>query len=163
MKLDACSVPAAWTASQQRWYAAFVLQCSAISSDEMDAQIDVPAVLAALAIKPVDECLLMVGDAHLDGRYEDTDRQMWSDDQHGRWFKTVGRKVVWLHRVLARQIYGRGPTDGEVTSHICGNCGCLRLQHIRYQSKQDDVRDKHHHRKHGTSTIRPDSLAVLMS
>ena len=159
-------MPAAWTASELQWYADFVVHCSGQRSDA-------PAVSAVLELDalPLEECLFMRGDAELDGRFEDSASQLWSQDRHGRWFAKINRRMVWLQCKLAQLRYRRAPRRvpkqrgpkrviNEVVSHICGNCNCIRLQHIRYQSKSDDARDRAHHRAHGCG-IRPDVLARI--
>lgn len=149
--VDETLEPDAWSAQQQRWYASLVAHCQ----DGFDSSHDVPTVLAALSAKPSSECLQMAGDASLDGRVEDCDQQLWSSDLNGRWFKTVDRKVVWLHRELVRMLHGRLPLGGEVASHLCGFCGCIRVQHLRIQSRREDSLDRSYHRAHGRGRLRP--------
>ena len=146
---DAQPGPAAMSAAEQRWYADFVMHCM-----EATDATDAAAVLASLDKRPFNECLHMRGDADLDGRYEDSAHQLWSHDRYGRWFTTEGRKIVWLQRRLARLRYRREPHADEVVSHICGNCGCIRLQHLKYQSRGEDKRDSQHHRSFGSGLIR---------
>ena len=163
---DAQLMPAAWEAPELQWYADFVAHCQGQSRDPPD----VSAVLR-LDAAPLDECLFMHGTDDLDGRFEDSASLLWSHDRHGRWFAKVERQTVWLQAKLAQLRYRRAPRRAhnqqnferdsiEVVSHICGNCDCIRLQHIRYQSKSEDARDRAHHRAHGSS-IRPDLLAQL--
>ena len=142
--------PAAWTAEQQRWYASLVAHCNGFSSMSDDPK----TVLSEVGAKPFSECLHMVGDADLEGRVEDSDGRLWSTDQNGRWFATVDRKVVWLQRELVRIGYGHLPRGGDVVSHICGNCDCMRVQHLRVQSRSEDARDRVHHRAQGAGQIR---------
>ena len=159
-------MPAAWRAAELQWYGDMVAHCSGQSRDA-------PAMSAVLELDalPLEECVLMRGEDHLDGRFEDSASQLWSHDRHGRWFAKVQRRTVWLQARLAQLRYRRAPRCApkqrapkralnEVVSHICGNCGCIRLQHIRYQSKSDDARDRAHHRAHGCG-IRPDVLARI--
>lgn len=153
--VDDSREPAAWGAEQQRWYASLVAQCH-----EVDNTADVPTVLAAASAEPMTECLVMVGDAHLDGRVEDCDGQLWSDDMNGRWFATVERKKVWLQLELVRIAYGRLPRKDERTSHLCGRCGCIRVQHLRIQSRSEDASDRWYHRAHGPGKIRPTKRAA---
>ena len=42
--------------------------------------------------------------------------------------------------------YDRYTWDGELWSDICGNKDCVRLQHIKYQAKREDIKDKKHHK-----------------
>ena len=114
---------AAWGAEQQRWYNSLVAQCDGI--DSTADVLDVPSMLATASAKPMTECLVMVEDAHLDDRVEDSDGQLWSADRNGRWFTTVQRKKVWLQRKLVWIGYGRLPRGNECVSHICGNCSCI--------------------------------------
>lgn len=152
---DESREPAAWGAEQQRWYASLVAQCH-----EVDSTADVPSMLATVSAMPTSECLHMLGDAHLDGRVEDCDGRLWSDDMKGRWFATVKRKKVWLQLELVRIGYGRLPREGERASHICGNCGCIRAQHIRIQTRSEDASDRWYHRAHGPGKIRPQKRAL---
>ena len=144
--------PAAWEADQQRWYLSLVAHCHDVQG--VHNVPDMPNVLAALSAWPLTECLYMVGDPEFEGRVEDINHQLWSEDQKGRWFATVQRKKVWLQRELVRIGYGHLPRADEVVSHICGNCGCIRSQHLRIQSRSEDARDRVHHRAHGTGQIR---------
>ena len=159
-------MPAAWAAAEIDWYADIVAHCQGRSRDT-------PAAVAVLELdaQPPDECLLMRGDASLDGRFEDSTSLLWSHDRYGRWFAKIDGKMVWLQAKLGGLRYRRAPrraekgTDKsrastEVISHICGNCSCIRLQHIRYQSKGDDCRDRAHHRARG-SGLRPEVRAQL--
>ena len=159
-------MPAAWESSELQWYADIVAHCSGQTRDA-------PAVSAVLKLdaSPLEECLFMRGEDAWDGRFEDLASLLWSHDRHGRWFAKVERRTVWLQARLARLRYRRDPRRApnqraskrdlnEVVSHLCGNCNCLRLQHIRYQSRSDDARDRAHHRAYG-SGIRPDVLARI--
>ena len=163
---DAQLKPAAWQAADLLWYADFIAHCTGQTRDPPDAS----AVLE-LDAQPFEQCLRMTGDDDLDGRFEDSASQLWSNDRHGRWFAKIDKKMAWLQGTLAQLRYARGPRTVqrrgetksaaiEVVSHICGNCDCIRLQHIRYQPKSEDTRDRAHHRVHG-SGIRPDLLARL--
>ena len=155
---DESREPAAWGAQQQRWYASLVAQCDGI--DGIDSTAAVPTVLATASAKPITECLFMVGDAHLDDRVEDSDGQLWSADRNGRWFTTVKRKKVWLQRQLVWIGYGRLPRGNECVSHICGNCSCIRAQHLRIQSRSEDASDRVYHRAGKRGQIRPREHAL---
>ena len=146
---DAQLMPSAWKAADLLWYADFVAH-STNKSRDAPAEDRVSAVLQ-LDAQPLDQCLLMRGLDALDGRYEDSASQLWSHDRYGRWFAKKASKTVWLQAKVAGLRYGRGPRRGlkqhgpkrssnEFISHICGNCNCIRLQHIRYQSKSEDAR-----------------------
>lgn len=146
--------PAAWSSEQQRWYASMLAHCYAFPDPT-----DVHSVLAAVSAKPSSECFNMVGDASLEGRVEDCDGRLWSDDQKGRWFATVDRKVLWLQLHLIRIACGQVPRGGDVVSHLCGNCGCMRVQHLRVQSRAQDARDREHHRARGAGVFRVEARA----
>ena len=150
--------PAAWTAEDQRWYAELVVWCQAPKQSR--AAINVPAVLDQLAAMPLDECLHMRGKAALAGRFKDSDHLLWSHDRHGRWFTKVNGKMLWLGRKLARLRHGREPDPStNKGSHNCGNCDCIRWQHIRFQSRSEDVRDREHHQLH-PGVLRPEIRAL---
>ena len=110
--------PAAWGAEDKRWYASLIAHCHGLDSTD-----DVLSPPSPTITKPSDGCLQMAGEAELDDRVEDCNGRLWSTDQKGRWFATVDRKVRWLHIELLRIGCGRRPGDGEVGSHLCGNCG----------------------------------------
>lgn len=142
--------PAAWSAERQRWYASLVAHCNGFNNTH-----GVPAVISAVREKPPSKCLFMAGDAVLDDRVEDSEGRLWSTDQHGRWFATVDRKILWLQHELVRIGCGQLPHDGRVVSHLCGNCGCICMGHLRLQTKSEDALDKAYHRAHGAGTFRP--------
>ena len=159
-------MPAAWTAAEIAWYADIIAHCQGRSRESAAV-----STVLELDEKPLDECLLMLGDAALDGRLEDSASQLWSHDRYGRWFAKVDGKMVWLQAKLGELRYRRAPRRAqnfadkdrgfaEVVSHICGNCSCIRLQHIRYQSKSEDCRDRAHHRAHGGG-LRAGTRALL--
>ena len=128
---DAGCGPAAWTAKEQRWYAELLVQCMAPKQSR--ATVDVPRVLGQLAAMPLDECVLMRGKATLQGRFKDSDRVLWSHDRHGRWFAKIKGQKVWLGRKLAALRYGRAPIPSDLKAcHNCGNCDCVRWQHVRF-------------------------------
>ena len=162
-------MPAALTAEELQWYADFVAHCN--GQDRAATAASPLSAVQELDAQPLNECLLMHGLDHLDGRFRDSTSQLWSHDQYGRWFTKVDQKMVWLQSKLAELRYRRGPRRAKKTrasksdlsecvSHICGNCGCIRLQHIRYQSKSEDALDRAHHSAPG-SGIRPDLLAQI--
>jgi hypothetical protein len=95
-------------------------------------------------------------------RHTDTRGVMWSDDRHGRWFCRGAKGSLRLQRMLGEFRYDRPPADGELICHICGWCDCIRLEHIRYQSKREDLKDKRHHKRFGRGTIRPELLTLLL-
>ena len=142
--------PSAWNAEDQRWYASLVAYCNGFGHQQT-----VQTALAQMSQKPWSECMCMVGDAALDYRVEDCRGRMWSTAQTGRWFATVDRKVVWLQRELLRIGCGQLPREGEVVSHLCGNCDCIRWQHLRVQSRSEDARDRIHHKARGKGKMRP--------
>lgn len=153
--------PAAWGAADQRWYAEMVVQC--MGTGESHDAIDVPTVLAQVAAMPVDECLHMCGDAGLDNRFEDSAHTLWSHDRHGRWFANLNGQKQWLGPKLAALCYGPVHVPSELkASHICGHCDCIRWQHIRFQSRREDVLDREHHQLNG-NVIRPELRALLVA
>ena len=145
---------AAWNAANQRWYADLVANCMNLSC----APDDAAAVLGALNEKPVMNCLFMSG-AQLDGRHRDIDDQLWSDDAKGRWSAKIDGKKVYLHHRIVELQPNRTRANGDVVSHLCGHCDCIRLEHIAYQSCADDIRDRRHHLKRKRGEIRSDSVA----
>ena len=84
----------AWDAADVSWYADLV----AHAQGQWCAPSEGHDVLKALNQRPWKDCLLMKG-AHLDGRYEDTNHQLWSDDRKGRWSSKVAGQ--WSEGVLA--------------------------------------------------------------
>jgi len=143
---DEQRAPAECSSREQRWYTALVKHAQMFS---------VPAVEAPPTAMPMDSCLLLCGDAALDGRVQDINGELWSDDLKGRWFTTIARKKVWLHHRLVRMQDPREPRAGEVVSHLCGFCDCIRLSHIHIQSRGDDIRDREFHQKLRPGLIRP--------
>ena len=161
---DACCSPAAWTADEQRWYADLVVQCTAPKQSR--AAINVPRVLGQLESMPLDECVQMRGKATLQGRLEDSDHVLWSHDRHGRWVAKIdgqrGTQTLWLGRKLARLRHGRAPVaSGLKASHNCGHKGCVRWQHLRFQSSREDVLDREHHELH-PGVLRPELRALFV-
>ena len=161
---DAGCGPAACTADEQRWYADLVVQCMAPKQSR--AAINVPRVLGQLESMPLDECVQMRGKATLQGRLEDSDHLLWSHDRHGRWFANIdgqsGTEIVWLGRKLARLRHGRAPVaSGLKASHNCGHKGCVRWQHVRFQSRREDVLDREHHELH-PGVLRPELRALFV-
>lgn len=94
-------------------------------------------------------------------QHTDTRGVLWSDDRYGRWFSRGDKGSLRLQSMLGELQYGRPPADGEFICHICGWCDCIRLEHIRYQSKQEDRADRRHHRQFGRGTIRPALMTLL--
>ena len=160
---DAGCGPATWTAEDQRWYADFVVHCMAPKKGR--AAVDVPTAVHNVDAMPLDECVHMRGKATLDGRFEDSAGVLWSHDRFGRWFAKIDGEKVWLGRKLAglrRGLpQGRGHVDSSLTaSHNCGNCGCIRWQHNRFQTRSEDVLDREHHQRHG-NVLRPEIRALF--
>lgn len=160
---DAACGPAAWAAEDQRWYADLVVQCMAPKQSR--AAINVPAVVDRLAAMPLDQCVHMRGKRTLEGRLEDSHHVMWSHDRHGRWFAKIDGQTVWLGRKLARLRHGRAPVPSDLkaslASHNCGHKDCVRWQHIRFQSRSEDVLDREHHELH-PGVLRPELRALLV-
>lgn len=142
----------AWRAADQRWYASMM----AHAQGSWCAPEEAHDVLEALNRKPWKECVFMKG-AHLDGRYEDSNHQLWSDDRFGRWSSKISGKKVYLHHRILELQPNRARRDGDVVSHICGHCDCIRLEHINYQTAAEDILDRRHCTKRQRREIRPDS------
>lgn len=151
----------AWAADDRRWYLDLVAQ-----SDGGFCSVDaVPNALHRCESMPWDQCILLEGDG--DTRITDTRDALWSDDRHGRWFETRSKPLVWLHVQIGQLRYGgRRCANGEVASHICGSCHCIRLEHIVHQSVREDRLDRAHHKEYPGS-IRlehvPKHLAAILS
>ena len=99
----------------------------------------------------------------LDGRYEDSDGQLWAGDQKGRWSAQVSGKKVFLHHRIAELQPSSVRGKDDVVSHVCGHCSCIRLEHIACQSKAEDIRDMKHHKKRKRGEIRSDSCVSVNS
>ena len=143
---------AAWSAADRHWYADLLLHCSGGSCAANEAT----AVLDRLNLQPWTRCLRLIGYQSEDCRYVDTAGQAWLDDRKGRWSAQMGEKKAWLHHRIAELQPNRLHADGDVGSHICGFCDCVRLEHIRYQPASEDILDRRHHAAHGQGSIRPE-------
>jgi len=135
------------SAADARWYADLAAQCTPLKSS-----LEQPlAVLAEINLLPWTKCLHMVGDASEDGAYIDSKQQRWSDDRKGRWSGKISKNKAYLHhRVVQLQQHeqpNRPRLASDVVSHLCGNCDCVRWEHIRYQSKREDTLDNAHHKR----------------
>ena len=151
--------PAAWAVEEQRWYADMVVHSTAPKQHRRAN--DTSTILEQLEAMPVNQCVLMRGKAALDGRFKDRAGLVWSHDRHGRWFANLNGKVVWLGRQLASLRSGHAHVPGALkASHNCGSKGCIRWQHVRYQSRREDVLDREYHALH-TSGLRPEVRALL--
>lgn len=101
----------------------------------------------------------MVGDESLDGQYIDLAQQKWTADRKGRWSAQIAGKKEYLHHhVLNLQPNRPRLSDDDVVSHICGNCDCVRLEHLRIQSKREDTLDNAHHKR--AKRLRERGIAV---
>ena len=117
----------------------------------------------------MDECLHMRGKRALEGRLEDIDGLLWSHDVSGRWFANINGQKVWLGRKIAglRRGLRHGDLQGQHVprtlkgSHNCGNCDCIRWQHIKFQPKAEDVLDRDHHKRFGR-VLRPELRTVFV-
>ena len=145
----------AWSAADKHWYADLVAHCQGSWCAPEEAH----AVLAALNQRPREECLLMTR-MDVDGRYEDTAGQVWADDAKGRWSSQISGKKVFLHHVIAELQPTCSRGEGDVGSHLCGFCNCVRLEHIGFQPKGEDIRDMRHHGKRKRGEIRSDSRVL---
>ena len=108
-----------------------------------------------------DKCILLTGDG--EARIYDTNGALWSDDRHGRWFETRAKPLVWLHIRIGQLVYGVR-AHGQIVSHICGSCECIRAEHLVYQSVREDRLDRAHHMAVGRGKFRsvhvPKQLAI---
>lgn len=133
-----------WSTEEERWYAALIVQCA----HDGDAASQAPSVvLARLKSQPWTECCQLVGNASEDGWYTDSAQQRWTSDRKGRWSAKVAKKKIYLHHRIVQLQPNRPRLSSDVVSHICGNCDCVRLEHIRYQSKREDTLDNAHHKR----------------
>jgi hypothetical protein len=142
----------AWTPHDQHWYANFVVQSAGGDECAGDA---VAETLDEVNAKPCTECVLLAGD--MQTWYTDTAGKKWGDDRYKRYSTTTRPKIMLAHD-LAWLRYGAACEDGKVVSHICGHPHCIRLEHNRYQSKDEDKADRDHHSLHGAGSIRPELL-----
>ena len=157
---DAGRGPAAWAVEEQRWYADMVVHSTAPKQHRRAN--DTSTILEQLEAKPVNQCVLMRGKATLQGRFKDSAHVMWSHDRHGRWFAKINGQTVWLGCKLARLRHGRAPVPSDLkASHLCGHKGCVRWQHLRFQSKREDVLDREHHELQ-PGLLRPELRALLV-
>ena len=152
---------ASWPAEERRWYLDLVAQadsdfCTTCTTEETSTALDRYETL------PWDRCILLAGNG--EARLLDVNGALWSDDRHGRWFESRSKPLVWLHQRIGQlncggQRPGQGPGGtGEVASHICGNCCCIRAEHIVYQPVREDRLDRAHHKAVGRGNIRPEHM-----
>lgn len=146
---------AAWSAADKHWYADLVAHCqgSWCAPEEADT------VLEALNQRPWQECLHMAG-GQLDGRYEDIREDRWAADSKGRWSAQISGKKVFLHHAIAQLQSDGMRHKGDVGSHLCGFCDCVRLEHIKFQPRAEDIRDEWHHSRGMRGEIRSDSRTL---
>ena len=138
-----------WAAEDRLWY----LDMVAHADGGFCTADTLPTALHRYDSLQWDQCILLEGDGYkqiLDAR-----GALWSDDKLGRWFETRSKPMVRLHQVIGQLCYGgRRAADGDVVSHICGNCNCIRAEHIIYQSKREDLLDKAYHKRFWRGCIR---------
>ena len=140
------------------WYGSLIAHCRGVHPSDADALHE----LDALNRMPWTSCLRLIGDQSEACKYEDTREHTWSDDSKGRWSAQIGTKKVFLHhRVASIQLHGRAGQYGDVVSHICGHCDCIRWEHIRFQPKGDDIKDRRYHSKRKAGDIRPEFLTCV--
>ena len=138
-----------WPAEDRRWYLDLVAQ----ADGDFCMGDGVTSVLHRYDSLPWDQCIILKGDGQI--RYTDTRDALWSDDQRGRWFETRTKPLRWLHIQIGQLCYGGVRcAKGEVVSHICGNCNCIRADHIVYQSRRADTLDRAHHKRFRPGCIR---------
>ena len=143
----------AWTAEERRWY----LDLVARADDHFHRVGEGASALERYEAMPWETCIILAGNGET--RVSDINEALWSDDRHGRWFKSRSKPLAWLHQTIGR--LGRAahlPVEkGEVASHICGCCSCIRAEHIVYQSVREDRLDRdYHHKAVGAGKIRPE-------
>ena len=145
---------AAWPAEERRWYLDLVAQ----ADGDFCTSNEVSTALERYESLPWDRCIFLAGDG--EERVSDLNGALWSDDKHGRWFKSRSKPLVWLHQRIGQLARGgrRPDGDGEVASHICGWCYCIRAEHIIYQSVREDRLDRAHHKAVGRGNIRPEHV-----
>ena len=150
---------AALDAADALWYGDLVAHCGGGSCGSAD---DATAALEALNTIPWTQCLRLLGDQSEACKYEDSRQQTWTDDRKGRWSTQIdGTKVFLHHQVAELQPHSRARHDGDQASHICGHCDCIRWEHIRFQPKGDDIKDRRHHSKRKAGDIRPEFLTCV--
>ena len=143
----------ALSAADARWYADIL----AFAAGEKCSAHDTTTVLARFSDLPWTKCVRLMSDGQSD--YFDANGVRWAADTKGRWHRTRGRPLFRLQQRLGHIRYHRytlGPHNDEFVSHICGFKDCLRLEHIKYQSKREDIADKRHHKRFGLGSIRPE-------
>lgn len=145
---------AAWPAEDQRWFLDLVAQ----ADGKFESTDGLSTALNRYESLPWDTCIILAGDG--EARVSDVNGALWSDDRHGRWFESSSKPLRWLHQRIGQ--LGSGPQlpvkDGEVASHICGCCNCIRAEHIKYQAVCEDRLDRAHHRRVGRGNIRPEHV-----
>ena len=137
--IDSCK----WSTEDERWYAGLIAQCVGGHT----ADVAPSALLASLNTVPWTTCCQMVGNASEDGSYTDSAQTRWTDDRKQRWHAKNGAKKVYLHHRVVQLQPNRPRSGTDVVSHICGHCDCVRLEHIRYQSKREDTLDRAYHKR----------------
>ena len=130
------------------WWYVHLLQLAAIeprARDRFDMEEEEAAsVLRALAQTPVEQCIELRGDQST--WLHDALGNKWGDDwRDGRWMRWDGRRKTYLQWFLAYLRYQRLPESGIVVCHSCGCPWCIRLEHIRYDTKDEDQKDKDFH------------------
>ena len=149
---DACIGDLDVSIEDAAWYAKFVALTDGKRPSSINDPVAVPDIMDDIGNAPPTQCRRLIGDQHQ--RHRDSRGELWSDDRHGRWFKSTSKPIRWLQADLAHLRYGHGPQDGEVISHICGFCDCIRLGHIKYQTKSEDKLDRKHHKRCGRGSFR---------
>jgi hypothetical protein len=145
---------AAWPADQRDWYLNLVAQ-----ADGGFGTVDeLHGVLERYDALTFDRCIFLTDKG--EDRVTDVNGELWGNDLDGRWFLSSSKPFEWLHRRIACLGGGGALPVGksEVASHICGYCFCIRAEHIKFQSKGEDVRDKRHHKAVGRGNIRPQHM-----
>ena len=151
---------AAWPAEERDWYLNLVAQADGTfgTVDELSTCLERHNSLS------FDRCIFLAGNGHT--RVVDINGDLWSDDRRGRWNSSRSKPLQWLHQRIARlaRLDDQPVGKGEVASHICGYCYCIRAEHIKFQSKSEDILDMRHHNAVGAGSIRsvhvPKSLSI---
>jgi hypothetical protein len=142
-----------WTRADAHWYADLVAQSEGSEGCTVD---NMESVLADVNSRPWTECICLAGD--MVTWYTDTVGKKWGDDAHRRYSTTTKPKIMLAHELTLLR-YQRVCEPLEKACHICGNCNCIRLEHNRYQSADEDKADRDHHSHCGLCSIRPELLA----
>lgn len=150
---------AAWPIEKRDWYLNLVAQ----ADDSFGTVDDVSTCLERYNSLSFDRCIFLAGNGQR--RVVDINGALWSDDRRGRWNLSRSKPLEWLHQHIARlaRLDNHPVGKGEVASHICGFCNCIRAEHIKFQSKSEDILDMRHHEAVGAGSIRSEHVPKSLS